>query len=189
MGLDFTLSDEHKLVQTSVGQMLDKFESRKPEFRQMAKDGKGFPEELWQEYAQAGLTGALIPEEFGGNNMGLLALMLGFETVCTRGFSPGLLLTGDHYTAADALSFGLIGRVVPDGQALATAVEIAERIAANGPLAVRAVKKSVQETEFLPEKEALAIEMQLGTPVFASKDAREGPKAFKEKRTPQFKGR
>ena len=93
MSLDFTLSDEHKLVQTSVGQMLDKFESRKAEFRRMAKDGEGFPEELWQEYAQAGLTGALIPEEYGGNNMGLLALMLGFETVCTRGFSPGLLLT------------------------------------------------------------------------------------------------
>jgi len=93
MSLDFTLSDEHKLVQTSVGQMLDKFEPRKAEFRQMAKNGEGFPEELWQEYAQAGLTGALVPEEYGGNNMGLLALMLGFETICTRGFSPGLLLT------------------------------------------------------------------------------------------------
>ena len=93
MSLDFTLSDEHKLVQTSVGQMLDKFESRKTEFRRMAKDGEGFPEELWQEYASSGLTGALLPEEYGGNNMGLLALMLGFETICTRGFSPGLLLT------------------------------------------------------------------------------------------------
>jgi acyl-CoA dehydrogenase len=93
MSLDFMLSDEHKLVQTSVGQMLDKFEPRRVEFRQMAKDGKGFPEELWQEYAQAGLTGALIPEEYGGNNMGLLALALGFEEVCRRGFSPGLLLT------------------------------------------------------------------------------------------------
>ena len=99
-----------------------------------------------------------------------------------------MLLTGDHYPAAEALSFGLIGRVVPEGEALAKAREIAERVAANGPLAVRKVKQSVQETEFLPEKEALAIEMQHGTPVFASKDAREGPKAFKEKRTPQFKG-
>ena len=51
MSLDFTLSDEHKLVQTSVGQMLDKCEPRKAEFREMARDGKGFPEELWQEDA------------------------------------------------------------------------------------------------------------------------------------------
>ena len=62
-------------------------------------------------------------------------------------------------------------------------------LAADGRLAERKVKQSVQETEFMPEKEALAIELQHGTPVFASKDAREGPKAFKEKRTPQFKGR
>ena len=118
---------------------------------------------------------------------------LGGSTVRLRRQNPytkamEMLLTGDHYPAAEALSFGLIGRVVPEGEALAKAREIAERVAANGPLAVRKVKQSVQETEFLPEKEALAIEMQHGTPVFASKDAREGPKAFKEKRTPQFKG-
>lgn len=100
-----------------------------------------------------------------------------------------ILLTGDHYSAADALRMGLIGRVVPDGQALAAAREIAKRIAANGPLAVRKVKQSVQETEGLPEKEALDIEYRLGLQVFASEDAREGPRAFKEKRAPQFKGR
>ena len=100
-----------------------------------------------------------------------------------------ILLTGDHFPAADALRMGLIGRVVPKGQALAVAREIAARIAANGPLAVRKVKQSVQETEGLPEKEALEIEMRIGTQVFASEDAREGPRAFKEKRLPQFKGR
>ena len=100
-----------------------------------------------------------------------------------------LLLTGDHYAAADALRMGLIGRVVPNGQALAVAREIAGRVAANGPLAVQAVKRSVQATECLPEDKAMDIELKTATPVFASEDAREGPKAFKEKRTPQFKGR
>ena len=100
-----------------------------------------------------------------------------------------ILLTGDHYPAEEALRMGLIGRVVPQGQALAAAREIAARIAANGPLAVQSIKRSVQETEGLPEEQALEIERQIGQPVFMSEDAREGPRAFKEKRTPQFKGR
>lgn len=100
-----------------------------------------------------------------------------------------MLLTGDHYPAHDALRFGLIGRVVPDGEALAIAREVAARIAANGPVAVRKVKQSVQETEALPEDQALEIEFRIGMEVYATEDAREGPRAFKEKRTPQFKGR
>ncbi len=100
-----------------------------------------------------------------------------------------VLLTGDHFPAADALSMGLIGRMVPEGQALAVARDIAERVASNGPLAVQAIKRSVQETEGLPETQALEIERQIGQAVFISEDAREGPKAFKEKRLPQFKGK
>ena len=100
-----------------------------------------------------------------------------------------MLLTGDHFSAEEALQMGLINRVVPDGEALAEARRIAARIAANGPLAVQAVKRSVQETEALPEAEALKIELEIGLAVFASDDAREGPRAFAEKRTPEFRGR
>jgi enoyl-CoA hydratase len=100
-----------------------------------------------------------------------------------------LLLTGDIITATEAERIGLIGRVVPDGDALSMALEIAEKIAANGPLAVRAIKRSVQETEGLPETEALKIELEIGAPIFATADAREGTLAFKEKRAPHYEGR
>jgi enoyl-CoA hydratase len=100
-----------------------------------------------------------------------------------------LLLTGRHITAGEALSFGLIGRVVPDGTALAAAVEIADMIAANGPLAVRAILRVIRETEGLPENEAFKIEAPIGMAVFASEDAKEGPRAFAEKRKPQFRDR
>jgi enoyl-CoA hydratase len=100
-----------------------------------------------------------------------------------------LLLTGKHVSAREALEIGLIGHVVPDGQALPRAREIAGAIAANGPLAVQAVLRSLQETEGLPEKEALEVELKIGGPIFGTEDAREGPRAFAEKRTPVFKGR
>ena len=100
-----------------------------------------------------------------------------------------ILLTGDTITAQEALDLGLIGHVVPDGTALDKARGIADRIARNGPLAVQAIKRSVQETEGLPESEALKIELEMGLPVFASEDAKEGPRAFAEKREPNFQGR
>ena len=100
-----------------------------------------------------------------------------------------LLLTGRHITAAEAKEIGLIGYVVPDGQALSKALEIAEVISNNGPLAVQAILRSIRETEGLPENEAFKIDTQLGIKVFLSDDAKEGPLAFKEKRAPQFKGR
>lgn len=100
-----------------------------------------------------------------------------------------LLLTGRHIKAAEAREIGLIGHVVPDGQALTKALEIAEVISNNGPVAVQAVLKSIRETEGMPENEAFKIDTQLGIKVFTSEDAKEGPKAFAEKRTPRFQGR
>lgn len=100
-----------------------------------------------------------------------------------------MLLTARHVTAQEAFSFGLINRVVDDGEALATAQQIADQIVTNGPVAVQTIKRSVLESEWLPEREALASELQIGMPVFSTEDAKEGPRAFAEKRPPTFRGR
>ncbi len=99
-----------------------------------------------------------------------------------------MLLTGDDIPARRALELGLVNHVVPDGQALAKATEIAERIARNGPLAVKAILATLRQTDALPEDEAFGIERRLGTEVMRSKDAAEGPRAFLEKRDPVFTG-
>jgi enoyl-CoA hydratase len=100
-----------------------------------------------------------------------------------------LLLTGEHITAARALELGLIGHVVPDGTALDKAKEIAQVICQNGPLSVKALVKTLRETNGMEEKEALDYEFTYGWDVFASEDAKEGPRAFKEKRLPNFQGK
>jgi enoyl-CoA hydratase len=100
-----------------------------------------------------------------------------------------LLLTGRAVSAQEAHRIGLVGRLVPDGQALDEAKRIAALIGENGPLAVEAIKRSVRETEGLPEDEALKIELEIGWPIFGTEDAKEGPRAFAEKRTPVFRRR
>lgn len=100
-----------------------------------------------------------------------------------------ILLTGRHIRAAEAKEIGLIGHVVPDGQALTKALELAELVAANGPLAVQAILETIRDTEGLHEEEAFQIDARLGVEVFKSQDAKEGPRAFAEKRTPTFEGR
>jgi enoyl-CoA hydratase len=100
-----------------------------------------------------------------------------------------ILLTGRHLSATEAWEIGLVGRVVPDGQALDTALEIAERVAANGPLAVQAILQTIRDTEGMAEDDAFEIEAEIGMRVFMSEDAKEGPRAFADKRTPEFSGR
>ena len=89
-----------------------------------------------------------------------------------------------------ALEIGLVNRIVPAGQTLAVAREYAAKICANGPLAVKAVTRSLRELqEGMAEDEAMAASDELAGPVFASADAKEGMRAFKEKRPARFSGK
>lgn len=100
-----------------------------------------------------------------------------------------MMLTARAYNAAEALAIGLIGHVVTDGQAFTKAMELAELVAANGPLAVEAILRSVQETSAMSETDGLAREFEIGWPIFATADAKEGPRAFAEKRPPVWQRR
>ncbi len=100
-----------------------------------------------------------------------------------------MLLTGRVVKAREAKEIGLVGHVVPAGEALAKAQEIASKIVANGPLAVQAIKQSAKEGLLVSEEDGLANELKLGSRiVFETEDAKEGPRAFSEKRKPVFKG-
>ncbi|HNP55522.1 MAG TPA: crotonase/enoyl-CoA hydratase family protein [Gordonia sp. (in: high G+C Gram-positive bacteria)] len=99
-----------------------------------------------------------------------------------------LLLTGRHITAPEAKEYGLIGHVVPDGTALTRALEIAETIAANGPLAVQAILKTMRDSEGLHEEEAFQADGRVGLGVFRTADAKIGPRAFANKEKPVFTG-
>jgi enoyl-CoA hydratase len=100
-----------------------------------------------------------------------------------------MLLCGEDLPARRAYELGLVNHVVPDGQALAKAKEIAARIATNGPLAVKGILATLRETEAMPEEEAFVIEQKYGMQVMTSQDAAEGPRAFLEKRKPVFTGK
>ena len=100
-----------------------------------------------------------------------------------------LLLTGDLITAEEALKCGFLNYVVEPAELMNKAMQIAEKLAANGPMAVQAIRKSAREVWGRPEEEALKLESTYSAPVFQTEDAIEGPKAFMEKRLPVYKGR
>jgi enoyl-CoA hydratase len=99
-----------------------------------------------------------------------------------------ILLTGERIDAAEAWRIGLVNRVVPPADVLPAAERYARTLAANGPLAVRKIKESVLRTWGVPLADALATEAGLSAEVLRSHDAREGPRAFVEKRVPRFRG-
>lgn len=91
----------------------------------------------------------------------------------SRTRSPAICCSPVGTSPREALEYGLIGHVVPDGRALDRALEIAEVIAGNGPLAVQAILRSIRETEGMHENEAFKIDTKIGIEVFLSEDAKE----------------
>ena len=100
-----------------------------------------------------------------------------------------VLLTGRPFSAQQALQWGLVTELLPRNRLLTRALELAEQIAGNGPIAVQAVRRAALQASGLPLHSAFAVEDAAKREVMSSEDAREGPLSFMEKRAPQFTGR
>jgi enoyl-CoA hydratase len=100
-----------------------------------------------------------------------------------------LALVGEPISAERALSMGLVNRVVPSNDVLTAAEDLARRISLGAPIALAKSKEAIVRSNGLPLKEAFAIEAQCTKENAATNDAKEGPKAFMEKRPPIFTGR
>jgi enoyl-CoA hydratase len=99
-----------------------------------------------------------------------------------------IMLSGEPVDAHAALRLGLVNEVLPSPEVLPRALAIAERIAANGPVAVQRLKRTVLAAFGRPLAEGFQLEDENRRAVLATEDAREGPRAFAEKRKPRFKG-
>jgi enoyl-CoA hydratase len=99
-----------------------------------------------------------------------------------------ILMTGDNMSAEEAHRIGFVNEVVEPEALMPRALELAAKIAKNAPLAVQAIKETAVRTNGLPLEEAYKIEHECSAKVMTSSDAREGPRAFAEKREPVFKG-
>jgi len=100
-----------------------------------------------------------------------------------------LMLTGEPITAARAHAAGLVNRILPAEALMPEARRVAQVIARNGPLAVQAVKRTAMAASGVPLAHGLRLEDEANAAVMASEDAREGPRAFMEKRPPSYRGR
>jgi enoyl-CoA hydratase len=99
-----------------------------------------------------------------------------------------IMLLGDEISAEEAHRIGFVNEIVEPAALLPRALEIADRLARNSPIALRKIKEAVIRTSGLPLEQAYAIERECAAAVMSSQDAREGPRAFMEKREPVFTG-
>jgi enoyl-CoA hydratase/carnithine racemase len=106
-----------------------------------------------------------------------------------RNLAAEAILTGQPFTAQRCAELGLVNRVVADGETLAAAQELAGAIAENAPLAVRASKQVMTDARLWHDDEEFALQEAVIDPVRSSRDAREGARAFAEKRAPRWEGR
>ena len=100
-----------------------------------------------------------------------------------------MLLTGDRIDANEAYRLGIVNKVVPAAELMDAAEAMANKIAKNGPLAVRAAKEAMIRGTSMTLDEGMQLELDLVESLLDTEDAKEGPKAFAEKRKPEFKGR
>jgi enoyl-CoA hydratase len=125
-------------------------------------------------------------------NKGLFAAGGGLFRLPARvpyGVAMEMALTSEPVLAEQAHELGLVSRLAEPGKAAEVALELAERIAQNAPLAVAASKQIIRQTRGLTEEESWALQGPLVGKVFTSDDAKEGPRAFAEKREPRWTGR
>jgi enoyl-CoA hydratase/carnithine racemase len=106
------------------------------------------------------------------------------------GIAMEMVMFGERISAQRAYEVGLVNRLVPEGAALESAIEWAEKLGENGPLAVRAMKQLLYEGGLgMPLDEGLRLEARRYSEIMETEDAKEGPRAFAEKRKAEFKGR
>ncbi len=135
------------------------------------------------EHAQFGLpevTRALVPGAGGTQRL---------PRMVPRAFAMEILLTGSRFDAQAAYRWGLVTHVVPLAELMPKAMEIANAICECGPLAVKTAKEASLKGLNMTLEEGLDLEAKLVADIFRTEDAREGPRAFAEKRKPQYRGR
>ncbi len=135
------------------------------------------------EGAKLGLPEVKIGILPGGGGTQKLARLIGAKRAML------LLMTGRMFGAAEALAMGVISDMAPTGQALPRAIEIAREIAAMAPIAVQQIKEIVNAGLNAPLETALALERKALQLLFATRDQKEGMRAFLEKRKPKFEGK